>query len=89
MNVTGTILIDLTDVAEGRQRHRVGALATAPTGAPIEVIVGPLRVTPEAVRLIRQFAEERQLSICVKGESHSVGNWVSALRTGELLGLLL
>lgn len=89
MNVTGTILIDLTDVAEARQRYRIGALATAPIGAPIEVIVGPLRVTPDAVRLIRQYAEERHLSVTVKGESRAVAAWISALRTGELLGLLL
>lgn len=89
MTVTGCIVLDLTVVAEDRQRNRVGALATAPKGAAVEVIVGPLRVTPDAVRLIRQFAEERHLSVTVKGEIHAVGAWISALRTGEVCGVLL
>ncbi len=89
MNVAGCVVLDLTAVAEDRQRNRVSVLATAPIGAPIEVVVGPLRVTPDAVRLIREYAEERHLSIVVKGESRAVQAWVSALRTGELLGLLL
>ncbi len=89
VNVTGCIVVDLTDVAEARQRHRVGALATAPHGAAVELVVGPLRVTPDAVRLLRQYAEERHLDVVVKGVGYAVGNWVSALRTGELLGLLL
>ncbi len=89
MIVTGCIVIDLTDVAEARQRHRVGALATAPVGARCEVIVGPLRVTPDAARLLREYAEERHLDVVVKGGGYAVGNWVSALRTGELLGMLL
>ncbi len=90
MTVTGTILVDLTIVQEDRHRRRVAAaLGTAPAGATVELVIGPLRVTADAVRLIREYAEERHLSIVVKGESYAVGAWVSALRTGELLGLLL
>ena len=90
MTISGTILIDLTIVKEDRHRGRVAAaLGTAPDGAAVELVVGPLRVTADAVRLIRDYAEERHLSITVKGESYAVGAWVSALRTGELLGLLL
>lgn len=89
MIITGCIVVDLTDVAEARQRHRVGALATAPVGTRCEVIVGPLRVTPDAVRLLREYAVERHLDVVVKGESYAVGAWVNALRSGELCGLLL
>ncbi len=90
MTVTGTILCDLTIVKEDRHRGRVAAaLGTAPAGATVEVVVGPLRVTADAVRLIRDYVEERHLDVVVKGEPYAVGAWVSALRTGELLGLLL
>ncbi len=90
MTITGTILIDLTIVKEDRQRNRIAAaLGTAPKGATVELLVGPLRVSADAVRLLRDYVEERHLDVVVKGESHAVGAWVSALRTGELLGLLL
>ena len=88
--VTGTILVDLTAVREDRQRGRVAAaLGTAPDGVTVEVVVGPLRVTPDAARLLRQYAEERHLDVVVKGENYAVGAWVSALRTGEVCGMLL
>jgi hypothetical protein len=90
MNVTGCIHLDLTSVREDRQRGRVAAaLGDAPNGADVELHVGPLIVGAEAVRLIRQYAEERHLSITVKGEGRAVQAWVLALRTGELHGLLL
>ena len=90
MNVTGTILVDLTIVPENRHRGRVAAaLGTAPAGATVEVVVGPLRGTPDAVRLLRDYVEEQHLSIVVKGETRAVQAWVSALRTGELVGMLL
>jgi len=88
--ITGTILVDLTAVAEDRQRGRVAAaLGDAPAGATVELVVGPLRVGAEAVRLLRQYAEERHLNVVVKGENYAVGAWVTALRSGELHGLLL
>jgi len=90
MIVTGCVLIDLTIVEENRHRGRVAAaLGTAPKGATVELVVGPLRVTADAVRLIREYAEERHLSIVVKGEARAVQAWVDALNTGELLGVLL
>lgn len=90
MTITGTILVDLTIVKEDRHRARVAAaLGTAPAGATCELVIGPLRVTADAVRLIRDYVEERHLDVVVKGESYAVGAWVTALRTGELLGLLL
>ena len=89
MTVTGVVRVDLTDVAEDRQRSRVGALATAPEGVTVEVIVGALRVNPDAARLLRQFTGECHLHVVVKGESFSVSRWVSALRSGSLMGMLL
>lgn len=89
MRVTGCIVVDMTAVKEDRQRHRVAALATAPHGAAVDVVVGPLRVTPDAVRLLRQYAEERHLDVVVKGQVCAVQAWVSALRTGEVCGVLL
>lgn len=89
MMITGCIFIDLTAVKEDRQRNRVGALADAPKGATVELIAGPLRVNPDTARLVRQFAEERDLTVCVKGTSYAVQSWVTALRSGELCGVLL
>ncbi len=90
MNVTGCIHLDLTSVREDRQRGRVAAaLGDAPNGADVELHVGPLIVGAEAVRLIRDHAQKRGLSVRVTGESRAVGAWVSALRTGEVCGLLL
>ncbi len=88
--VTGCVVIDLTKVAEKSQRGRVAAaLGDAPNGADVELHVGPLVVGPEAVRLTRDHAQERGLSVRVTGESRAVGAWVTALRTGEVCGMLL
>ena len=90
MNVTGTILVDLTIVDESRHRGRVAAaLGDAPNGADVELHVGPLIVGAEVVRLLRDYAQERDPTIHVKGETRAIRSWISALRTGELLGLLL
>lgn len=88
--VTGTISIDLTSVREDRQRNRVfAALAAAPVGAAVEVLVGPLIVNSDAARELRLLAQQRRLLVNVKGETYAVQRWVSALRTGELCGVLL
>lgn len=88
--ITGTILLDLTAVKEDRHRGRVAAaLGTAPSRAVVELVIGPLRVTPDAARLIRDYVEERHLDVVVKGESRAVQAWVLALRSGDLCGVLL
>ncbi len=90
MTISGTILIDLTIVKEDRHRNRIAAaLGTAPRGATVELLVGPLRVTPDAARLIRDYVEERHLNVVVKGEHYAVGAWVTALRDGEVCGMLI
>ena len=90
MTISGTILIDITIVKEDRHRGRVAAaLGTAPRGATVELVIGPLRVTPDAARLMRQYAGDRRLAVCVKGEGYAVRAWVNALRSGELCGVLL
>ncbi len=90
MMITGALLVDLTAVPENRHRGRVAAaVGTAPKGATVELLVGPLRVTPDAARLIHDYVEERHLDVVVKGEHYAVGAWVSALRTGEVCGMLL
>jgi len=88
--VTGAIFVDLTSVREDRQRGRVAAaLGDAPHGADVELHVGPLIVGAEAVRLTRDYAQERGLSVRVTGEARAVGAWVTAIRSGEVCGLLL
>ncbi len=88
--ITGTISVDLTAVKEDRHRGRVAAaLGTAPKGATVELVVGPLRVTADAARMLRDYVEDRHLDVVVKGENHAVGAWVTALRTGEVCGMLL
>lgn len=90
MIATGTILVDLTKVKESSQRNRVhAALADAPNGAAVELIVGPLIVGDPAVRMLREIAEQRDLTVHVKGEVRSVGPWLTAIRTGEVCGGLL
>jgi len=90
MNVYGCIVIDLTIVPENRHRGRgAAALGTAPKGATVELHVGPLRVSADAVRMLRDYVEERHLDVVVKGETHAVGAWVTALRTGQVCGVLL
>jgi len=90
MTISGTILIDITIVKEDRHRNRIAAaLGTAPKGATVELLVGPLRVTPDAARLIRDYVEERHLDVVVKGEHYAVGAWVTVLRDGEVCGMLI
>ncbi len=90
MNVYGCIVIDLTIVPENRHRGRgAAALGTAPKGATVELHVGPLRVSADAVRMLRDYVEERHLDVVVKGESRAVQAWVLALRSGDLCGVLL
>ena len=90
MIATGTILIDLTKVKESSQRNRVhAALAEAPVGAAVEMIVGPLIAGDPAVRMLREIAEQRDLTVHVKGEARAVHAWVTALRSGQVAGLLL
>ncbi len=88
--ITGVVAIDLTAVRADRQHNRVhAALADAPKGVAVELVIGPLRVDPAAVRLLREYAEERQFAVTVKGEHGAVQRWVSAIRSGETFGLLL
>lgn len=90
MIVTGTILCDLTLVREDHQRGRVAAaLGNAPNGATVELLVGALLVTGDALRVLRRYADERHLSIVVKGEARAVQSWIVAIRTGEVCGMLL
>ena len=91
MIVTGTIVIDITKVAEKSQRGRiVAALGDAPSGAHVGLLVGQLVVGGDALRTIRRYAQERGLTICVQGEScRAIKSWVDALNTGEVCGYLL
>ncbi len=90
MIVTGAILVDLTVVKEDHHRGRVAAaLGNAPNGAMVELLVGALLVSGDALRVLRRYADERHLSIVVKGEARAVQSWVVAIRTGEVCGMLL
>ncbi len=89
MTVDGIVLIDLTDAPEDRHRHRVAALADAPKGATVELVVGSWRVGPDTARIVRQYADDRDFHVIVKGTSFAVRNWIHALRTGDLCGVLL
>jgi hypothetical protein len=79
--VTGAILVNLTRVDPKIAHPRVASLRTAPAGAHLELVVGPLAVNPAVIRLVR--AELPRLSVRVLGESYAVGRWVDALRNGN------
>lgn len=89
VTVTGTVVLDLTVLPADKHRQRVAALAAAPTGASVDLIVGPLTVSPDAARLIRDYSIQRSLWVNVKGEPYAVARWVEALRFGEICGVLL
>jgi hypothetical protein len=89
MSVTGTIVVDLTAVRDGRLRSRVHvALANAPEFAAVELVVGHLIVDVFALEMIRELIERKSLSVNVKGEVDGLRRWVSAIRTGEIEGVL-
>lgn len=82
MSLTGSVLVDLTNVSRDRMRHRVSALGDAPAGARAVVVVGALTVEPDAVRVLREHVD--RLHVDVRGESHAVDQWLDALRNGFL-----
>jgi hypothetical protein len=81
--VTGAILVDLTVVDPKVAYRRVAGLHMIPTGARLELVVGPLAVNPRVVRLVR--TQLPRLSVRVLGEPYAVGRWVRALRDGDVL----
>ncbi len=81
--ITGTVRLDLTPVPVDRQRHRVAAAAMAPTGARVVLVVGALAVNWPALVLLREHLD--RLDIDVQGEPHAVQEWVTGLRTGDLM----
>ncbi len=85
MTVTGTVYLDLREVARDRQRHRVAVLSAAPDGARVVVVVGPLAVQPDAVWLLRE--QSARLHLDIHGEPHAVRRWLDALRTDDILML--
>jgi len=86
--ITGTVRVDLTDVPQDRQKHRVdGGFRGVPDGARVVLVVGALTVGAEALRFLLEHTE--RLHIDVHGETFAVRRWVEALRTGEIPGLLV
>ena len=86
--ITGSIRVDLTAVPEDRQKHRIdGALQDAPDGARVVLVVGALTVSVDGLRFLLDHAH--RLHIDVQGEALAVRRWVTALRTGDIPGVLL
>ena len=85
MTVTGTVYLDLREVAPDRQRRRVAVLAAVPDGARVVVVVGPLAVQPDAVWLLR--GQSHRLHLDIHGEEYAVRRWLDALRTDDILML--
>jgi hypothetical protein len=81
--VTGAVLIDLTKVDPKVAYRRVAGLHPVPTGAHIELIVGPLAVNARVIRMVR--TQLPRLSVRVLGEPYAVERWVRALRDGNVL----
>lgn len=79
--LTGVVLVDLTSLKPGRWKGRLfAALAPAPEGARVVVIVGQLAPEPEAVRYLRRQAE--RLHVEVQGDPNNVRRWLDAIRDG-------
>jgi len=84
VTLVGTVRLDLTDVKPERMRNRLACLPEIPTGARVVIVVGPLKVEPEAARLIA--LHERRLMIDVEGMPAAVRRWLTAVRDrGEVL----
>jgi len=87
VTVTGTVYLDLRDVAADRQRRRVAVLAAAPDGARVVILVGSLAVQPDAARLLKE--QSARLRLDIHGEEYAVRRWLDALRGDDMLGMLL
>ena len=85
MTLVGTVTIDLTDSTPERFRNRLACLPEIPSGARLVIRVGPLKVEPEAARLIA--LHERRLLVDIEGSTpFAVRRWVDAVRDrGEVL----
>ncbi len=86
MTVTGTVYLDLREVAPDRQRRRVAVLAAAPDGARV-VVVGSLAVQPDAARMLKE--QSARLRLDIHGEEYAVRRWLDALRGDDMMGMLL
>ncbi len=87
MTVTGTVYLDLREVARDRQRHRVAVLSAVPNGVHVVILVGSLAVQPDVVRLLKE--QSARLHLDIHGEPYSTPRWLDALRGNDMLGTLL
>ncbi len=82
--ISGSVRCDITAVPEGRQRQRVAAaLAGAPDGCRFVLVVGALAVVPSTFDILVEHSD--RLLIDVQGEARAVRQWVTALRSGDIL----
>lgn len=78
----GRVSVDLTGVATERMKSRVaGALDRCPAGVLASVEVGPLRVEPACVLVIRR-ALQREVNVEVVGTPDAVRRWLTAIEDG-------
>ncbi|WP_148574953.1 hypothetical protein [Nocardioides caldifontis] len=79
--ISGSVFVDLTDVAEDKARMRVyRALVESPEGARVVVHVGPLAVNWDVLQVVWEYG--RHVAIEVSGHARAVALWVEALRNG-------
>lgn len=85
LRVSGAAYVDLTDIPEDKQRHRLGrALEDTPAGARVVLYVGPLKVSPECVEVAQTYGRHIG-SLEVLGHPFAVTRWVAALSEGAVI----
>lgn len=77
MSVRGKAQIDISALEPDVARRRAGQIESVPSGARVELVVGPLAPIPAVVDLLRQHTE--RLRIEVTGEPYAVPKWLTAL----------
>ncbi len=85
--IGGAVLIDLRDIDPKVAYRRLGQLGVTPTGARLVLVVGPLVPNLRVVDLLREHTA--RLDVDVWGTADAVPQWIVALRTGDVAGVLL
>lgn len=81
--LTGAVLVDLRTVRRESMRRRLFALSSAPDGAKVVVIVGPLAPEPIAVDCLRAHRDRLRIEVC--GEPETVPRWIKAIAADGLV----
>lgn len=81
MNVTGRVLVDISDADDDRVHELLGPIFAAPPTVHVVLVVGKRWPDWLAVSQLRDFA--KGISVDVQGAPTAVAMWVSALRGSE------